>query len=515
MNSYFLEKAMLNEPIIYKKTIEAVRFGVPVSDESAWFQYRFEERPTPEAVMAGDSFYIDFGDHYTGHLSFRMCLVERYPDSPVKVHIKFAENLYELESDYDAYEDGLTASWLQQEILYIDSPGVIRLPRRYAFRYIKFTMDPKGFCGGVMDFRDFKITSLTSAKTEICEAVNCDDARLCEIDRIGCKTLKECMQRVFEDGPKRDRRLWVGDLRIQALTGYYTYPTENTMKLVRKCLYLFAAHTEPGCRCRQCIFENETGSYSEPYFLTDYALLFAVTLCDYYEHTGDSATVDDLFAVADEQLRIAWEDSEDNIVKDRKGWWTHIDWCPDLERVTSLQGVLLYTLGKMIELCQATGRTRQEEEYRTYQQMFCKAAREKLYDPESGFFCSSYDNRQLSLHSQVWMVLGGVIKGKEARELLSRILENKEAKGAVSPYMHHYVLEAMLLADMKEEALDYIKSYWGAMVEHGADTYWEVFVPDDFYASPYQNLVMNTTCHAWSCSASYFIRKYYNVKGEN
>lgn len=31
------------------------------------------------------------------------------------------------------------------------------------------------------------------------------------------KTLADCMQDVFEDGPKRDRRLWLGDLRLQAL----------------------------------------------------------------------------------------------------------------------------------------------------------------------------------------------------------------------------------------------------------------------------------------------------------
>ena len=46
------------------------------------------------------------------------------------------------------------------------------------------------------------------------------------------------MQTVFEDGPKRDRRLWMGDLRIQALTNYQTYKKSS---LVKACLYLFAA----------------------------------------------------------------------------------------------------------------------------------------------------------------------------------------------------------------------------------------------------------------------------------
>jgi hypothetical protein len=31
------------------------------------------------------------------------------------------------------------------------------------------------------------------------------------------------MQEVFEDGPKRDRRLWLGDLRLQALVNDVTF----------------------------------------------------------------------------------------------------------------------------------------------------------------------------------------------------------------------------------------------------------------------------------------------------
>ncbi|GAB7169398.1 hypothetical protein TUA1478L_13940 [Lactiplantibacillus plantarum] len=46
------------------------------------------------------------------------------------------------------------------------------------------------------------------------------------------------MQDVFEDGPKRDRRLWIGDLRLQALANYATFKDTD---LVKRCLYLFGA----------------------------------------------------------------------------------------------------------------------------------------------------------------------------------------------------------------------------------------------------------------------------------
>lgn len=511
MNLTFLEKAILNEPQLYTETVRAVRYGVPVQDDSQWFQYRFEEQPEPESIVAGESIYLDFGDHYTGHLSFEMCDVGTYPDSPVKVHVKFAENLYELEYNFDDYNGGLASSWLQEQTLYIDATGVVELPRRYAFRYVKLTMDKRGFRRAPMKFVNFKVQATTSAEESSCKPYE-GDAELKAIDKVGCRTLRECMQRVFEDGPKRDRRVWIGDLRVQALTGYYAFPAESTLQLVRKCLYLFAAHTKAGNRVPQAVIEDRAGTHTEEGFLVDYALLYVVTICDYFEHTKDASVVDDLFELANEQLRIAWEDSDDSIMRDREGWWTFIDWCDGLQKVTSLQGVLLYTLKKMIWLCEQTGRTEKAKEYMEKYQIFRQAAREKLYNKETGFFQNAYDKNQLSVHSQAWMVLGGVVEGAEAKELLQKTLGNPEVINAVSPYMHHYVLEAMFLADMKEEAKEYLKAYWGEMVRRGADTYWEVFVPDDFYATLDANCdgpVNNSSCHAWSCSASYFVRKYF------
>ncbi|WP_390580761.1 hypothetical protein [Paenibacillus illinoisensis] len=45
---------------------------------------------------------------------------------------------------------------------------------------------------------------------------------MANIDRVAVQT-RDCMQSVFEDCPKRDRRLWIGDLRLQALVNYETF----------------------------------------------------------------------------------------------------------------------------------------------------------------------------------------------------------------------------------------------------------------------------------------------------
>lgn len=498
----FLKKAAEHEPVLYEKKITSPVYGKPVCDSSNWFLYRWEQTEASQDWKAGESRYLDFGDHHVGYFSFRMKRLERYPDAPVRVHIKFAENLRELESDYEHYTDGLYPSWLQQETVYLDEPSVICLPRRYAFRYVKFTVDTSP-CPVI--FEDFEITAVSSADENECRPVRCESG-LAAIDRVGIRTLQNCMQRIFEDGPKRDRRLWLGDLRIQALVGYDTF---RNMDLVKKCLYLFAAHSSPGKKVSRAIFENSRESIGDKAVLDDYALMFAVSLSDYYEHTGDGSLVDELFDIADEQIQLIVSDAEEGIVKEREGFWTFIDWCDGLKKVTAMQGVLLYTLRKMIGLCKQTGREKKAEEYRQLSDVFTKAAREKLFDTERGLFVNKMDDYQISLHAQVWMTLGHVVDGTEAQDVFHRILRISEKKEAVTPYMHHYLTEALLEAGMKTEALEHIKEYWGGMVKNGADTYWEVYVPGKPEVSPYGNPIMNSGCHAWSCSASYFIRTYF------
>ena len=49
------------------------------------------------------------------------------------------------------------------------------------------------------------------------------------------------------------------------------------------------------------------------------------------------------------------------------------------------------------------------------------------------------------------------------------------------------------------------------MVKKGADTFWEVYDPNNDKLSPYGFYPMNSYCHAWSCTPVYFINKYPEV----
>ncbi len=42
----------------------------------------------------------------------------------------------------------------------------------------------------------------------------------------------------------------------------------------------------------------------------------------------------------------------------------------------------------------------------------------------------------------------------------------------------------------------------------GADTFWEFWDPADPGGSPYGGRIVNSYCHAWSCTPTFIIRQY-------
>lgn len=506
MNEYFLKKAYENEPKLIHTQVPAKQCGKLVEADNYW-GYDFEPMPMPTQLKNGSSFCLDFGDHYTGRLSFTLGYVS-YPDAPVQVHIKFAETLQELAADFTTIETGLCRSWLQQETVYIDFPRRVDLPRRYAFRYIQVTVEATP---QLVTLSDFLVKTESCADIASVPPLNSDDEQLVVLDRIGVKTTAECMQRVFEDGPKRDRRLWLGDLRIEALVNYYTF---KNMDIVKKCLYLFAASAVPGERMTAAIFENDETALETPGHLLDYALFFGVSLNEYHMYSGDCETTDELFDIAHDQfLTVEKElDQRDLLVQNPCEWWCFIDHV-NQKKSAAAQAIFIYSCEHMRQLCRRTGREAEEAYYEKLIGRLRRAAVKYLYDEKNNVFLSDVGAEKLSVHTQIWMILADAVTGEKAKQLLGRTMADKDMIQPVSPYMHHFVLEAMMHLGMKEEARAFIMGYWGKMAELGADTYWEVYLPGDRVQTTYGNEgtdpSITSYCHGWSCSVTYFTRKYF------
>ena len=114
-----------------------------------------------------------------------------------------------------------------------------------------------------------------------------------------------------------------------------------------------------------------------------------------------------------------------------------------------------------------------------------------------------------NIASQVWMVRAKVMSPEENKEIMKAMIDQLfPVKNIATPYMYHHIVEALFEGGLEEEAIQLMKDYWGKMIDLGADTFWEAFDPDQPDYSPYGSPILNSYCHAWSCTPVYLIHKY-------
>ncbi len=506
-NEAFLKKADSLKPQLIEKIHSPKAIVVIARNQDGYGEVADTRDITelPEICLSkNDKLCLDFGNHYVGYMTLHLSSVGSPPDAPLFLKLKFGENATEITERSEDYDGWISRSWIQEEYLHVDVlPAVVSLPRRYAMRFLEITViDSSPKYQAIVEKAEF--TAVSAVDGEKIPPLATEDELLQQIDRVAVKTLEDCMQDVFEDGPKRDRRLWIGDLRLQALANYATF---RNFDLVKRCLYLFAGTRMEQGKVGACLFTEPVNLVDDTY-LMDYALFFISILLDYYKESGDKETAEELWSVAEEQLAICLGMLDENhmIADGGENFWCFLDWKPGLNKQAGAQAVLIYAMGQAIELGDLLGKDTSRWQ-QTLPLLVC-AAREHMWDKEKQLFVSGRE-KQISYASQVWMILAGVVDKEEGRQLLHRIMELAPDMGMSTPYMYHNFVMALTECGEKEEALRCIKEYWGGMIADGADTFWELYDPGDKKASPYGSSIVNSYCHAWSCTPTYLLRRYF------
>jgi hypothetical protein len=160
-------------------------------------------------------------------------------DAPRRLRLTFGESPFDVTMGMEHVQTWISISWLPDETINIDEcPQTVTLQRRYYFRYLRVEVidtSPKY----KISFSDISCECVSAfGQDHALEMVDFGDRLLEDIHHVSISTLRDCMQTVFEDGPRRDRRLWIGDLRRQALANYSTLRDFN---LVKRCVFQFAA----------------------------------------------------------------------------------------------------------------------------------------------------------------------------------------------------------------------------------------------------------------------------------
>ena len=511
----WMQKGEALLPELKQRQIPPTRLVLPQADAAA-FQglkmvelEKFDRTAVNKELVTGDSLFFDFGEHIVGYITLKLNTANGQSiDGPVQIELLLDEVPSGVVVPPSLYQGWISSGWLQNERITVDQvPFEITLPRRYAFRYVRVNVINGSSFNWKMMLTDMEATSVTSAGEDKGTLVD-HSPLLNTIDSISIITLRDCMQTILEDGPKRDRRIWIGDLRLQALANYESFKNAD---IIKRSLYLLAAVAREDGLLLSTLYERPTVMGQAGNSSLDYALLYNVTLLEYLEHYGDTATAADLWPVALKQTELAWKYTTNGLfaTEDADGWWRFFDWCEGLDKTVTMQGCIAYTFDKTAELAKRLGKNKEAQQLAKQADLARKAAKKQYYDKNRKLFVAH--SGQLSYASQIWMVLGGVVKGKEANELLKRMTETPGIVKPGSPYLYHYYLEALYLCGENDKVKEVITDYWGGMVLKGADTFWEVYDPSDEFLTPYKkgdfDYVVNSYCHAWSCTPVYFLRR--------
>ena len=447
----WLRKAEACKPELSYQTISPVKVVRSVQDTKAFQGWRMEDAGQPD-ILFNEPFKkhpaitLDFGNHYTGYLTFSI-KPSGLKAADAPVRLKFT---------------------------FAEVPGELNTP-----------LEP--YKGGL-------------ARSWVQD----------EIYKVGLNTLKECMQTVYEDGPKRDRRLWIGDLYLEALANAHTFKNHE---LTKHCLYLLAAFANDEGLLHATLLEKPQPHPQYGTHTLDYCLIYNVALLEYLKETGDRETANDLWPVVVRQIELALRQFSPEWIYDmdkKPQYWLVFDWKDGYDRQASMQGLTIFALQHSYELAKMLGKEKEAGEWPTIAGKMKKAARQHFYDKKRGVMVSGKD-KQISYLSQVWMILSNTLDKKEGAKAMATVMSMPDACYPGCPYAYHYVIEALLQCGMPQEARKLITDYWGSMVKRGADTFWEVYDPNNDYLSPYGFFVINSYCHAWSCTPIYFINKYPEI----
>lgn len=508
-------KAEEAKPVLTEKIYRPLYLVQPVADESAYQGWRIEKSGElssyyGSSLKQNPDVMVDFGRHLTGYFTFKVKTLYRTQDAPMRLKFTFGEVPAEMATPFDPFPGTLSRAWMQDEIVTVEQiDQEITIPRRLSGRYMRIEL-----LGGSPDFdfgmEDMYFTAVSSTDELQVPALGENVPEIVrKINDVSVETLRECMQTVYEDGPKRDHRLWVGDLYLESLANRWSF---RNFELTRRCLYLFASLTTEDGIVISNVFEHPKPHPQYGSYMLTYCLLFNSTLLEYLKDTGDYETANDLWVVAKRQVEdaLTYVNEEYIFDRNRRGVWLFFDWREGLDENTPIQGATIFALNQTYELALMLGREDEVKEWKSIEKNMIKAARKHQYDKKRGVFVSGPSD-QVSVLAQTWMIKAGVLNQKEAQRAIRTALADDATVMPGTPYGTHYLIDAMLLCGMNQEAKDYMIDYWGGMVEKGADTFWEAYDPLNDYISPYNFHPLNSYCHAWSCTPVYFIYTYPEI----
>jgi len=401
--------------------------------------------------FGGPSLIVDFGRETVGYLRLRTI-----SESGVGLKLFFGETL--TECFHFPPRVTLLYRMLTEDVAVAPGRQEWESNNRQGFRFVRIEF--------VNGRPPVEIQAL-SVRTSIYPVTNkgyfaCSDPLLNKIWETGRRTLHLCMQEYYLDAIKRDRFLWVGDTRMEALINYYIFGDQELFRYSWKKI----AETQ----YRDGGIPSSLGEGAS--MIWDYVAWWLIALVDYRLHTGD--------------LKFA-ASLKENIVK-------AMDWLISKSGRDGLINVPANkTEGWMCVLNNKRGKD-----------VLMNSLFHRSLRGVSEIMGDFGDLVRASKYGRLAQKTGKSLNRLQARAGTQTFREDHLASGSLGGFE---IIEAFFKNRQPEEGLRFIREFWGPAIAAGSDTFWEGPVKDtggridEKQVWTRDNYI--SRCHGWTAGPTY------------
>ena len=301
--------------------------------------------------------------------------------------------------------------------------------------------------------------------------------------RLGTETLRRCTRTFIVDGLKRDRLPWAGDLAVEILAEAYTFGDPEPVK--RTLAALGSGDMTQG-------HVNGIAAYSL-WWVVGHDLLqryFAEPAYLRLHYPKIKARMAEIATHEDERGFFAKDLS-----------WDFMDW-------TDRKGNSLTSEITRQVIYYGALRAAARLAARVDDEATSVAWRKKADALKEKILAAGMDRTR---HARMLAIVFGMLDETTARRYAREIAAG-DLPPTVTPYMASFEVMALVQCGENEAALKKLESVWGAMLDFGADAYWEGWDASDkgnevyeYYGRPYAK----SLCHAWSAGPAFLIPGWF------
>lgn len=346
--------------------------------------------------------------------------------------------------------------------------------------------------------RNIHLVESTYPVTET-EVFSCSDERLNKITEICARTLTLCMEDVYTDCPLYEQTLWVGDLRNEALYGYYAFGATD---IARSSLLLAAESTG-----RYGMIAAQVPSCWDM-ILPAWSFLWGIAVWEYYWYTGDKAFLEILYPYVQKNIESAAKLLAENGLFSAP-YWNFFDWAKiDQEHTTVLHNSMLF-VGALRCAILCAEHLNDPVGAARFQALMTKLidSINRYWDVNRNSFPDSIHNdgtisASSSQHTSFLALLFDILAPQNADAAIRNLLNPPDEMVRVgSPFTIMYLYEALEKHGHANFLLRSIVDAYTPMVESDATTVWESY-PHGSLA--HDGFPTRSHCHGWSASPMYF-----------